>query len=67
MNYQITMERPEFLSDEILNLLENMQRQSSENMFDSISQLLNLYPDLSAFEAQQVLLYWQYASSPAIV
>lgn len=52
--------------DEALNHINSLDKSIQENMFLAISSLLRQYPELTAKEAQEVLLYWLYESEKAM-
>ena len=55
------MERPEYISEEIYHALPSLVEAANENMFTLIPRLIQLFPNLSAYQAQQVLLYWKHS------
>ncbi len=52
--------------DDLLNHIDSLEKHIQENMFLAISSLLRQYPELTAKDAQEVLLHWLYESEDAM-
>ncbi len=52
------LEKPSFIKKEHLILLNALEESAALNMFISVPYLLENDPELSADQAQQVLIYW---------
>ena len=50
--------RPDFVTDEHLNFLDNLRESGVTNMFGASSYVKQAYPELSKSEARKVLAYW---------
>jgi hypothetical protein len=53
------MEHPDFVTEEMLKILDCMPESSATDMIQAIAALLERFPILNAYQAQQVLQYWQ--------
>ena len=51
------MERPIFLTDEHLGILENLDQTALSNMFFAVPYLLQHFPELTPKQAQETLRY----------
>jgi hypothetical protein len=51
------MERPIFLTDEHLGILENLDQTALYNMFFAVPYILQCFPKLTPKQAQETLLY----------
>jgi hypothetical protein len=51
-------ERPEFVTDEHLEYLDELRESGETNMFGARPYLLSEFPELTKSEAGQVLSYW---------
>jgi|GEM_PF-5914416 len=55
------MERPQFVRDEHLAMLSDLDKKVTMDLFLAVPQLRNQFPDLDAYQAQQALLFWTNA------
>lgn len=53
--------RPQIVSDEHLEYLDELRESGDTNMFGARPYLMIEFPDLSSKEAQSVLLYWMHS------
>jgi hypothetical protein len=53
------MTHPDFITEEMLATLDRLPESSATDMIQAIAALLECFPFLNAFQAQQVLQYWQ--------
>ncbi len=53
------MTHPEFITEEMLAILDRLPESSATDMIQAIAALLECFPYLNAYQAQQVLQYWQ--------
>lgn len=60
------MDQTHIFMDDVLNHIDSLEKSIQENMFLAISSLLRQYPELTAKEAQEVLLHWLYESEEAM-
>lgn len=56
-------ERPEFVSDEHLEFLDELRESGETNMFGARPYLMRYFPGLSKEEAGDVLSYWMSSFS----
>ena len=63
----MTMERPEFITDEdkrlYLDFLDNLRESGVTNTLGAIPYLLDKFVELSDSQAKQVLFYWMRSFS----
>jgi len=52
------LERPEFVTEEHLAYLDELQESGITNMYGSRPYLLEHFPDLTRYEGSEVLQYW---------
>jgi hypothetical protein len=52
------MERPVFLNDEHLEILDNLDPEALYNMFFVVPYILQRFPELTPNQAQDTLMYW---------
>jgi len=52
------MQKPDFLTDEHLGKLAELDEATLTNMFLSVPHLLAQFPELNPRQAQDTLLYW---------
>ena len=52
------MERPEYVTEEHLEFLDDLRDSGVTNMFGATPYIEDEFPDLGDVEAKQVLLYW---------
>jgi hypothetical protein len=50
--------RPEFITDDMLQYLDNLRESGAVNMFGAITYLLEDFPEMSKSEARNTLTYW---------
>ncbi|MGH1362380.1 MAG: hypothetical protein ACRBF0_02410 [Calditrichia bacterium] len=55
------MERPQFIRDEHLTLLSDLDKKVTMDMFLAVPQLRLSFPELDSYQAQQTLLFWMHA------
>lgn len=51
------MERPEFITEDMMLFVNVMDHASKTNLFVAVPKVMEMFPWLSSFQAQQVLLY----------
>ena len=60
------MERPNFITETHLGILQNLDESVCRNMFRAVPYLLERCPELNPKQAQETLLYWfKTAEAPA--
>ena len=52
------MERPQFVREEHLTMLSDLDKKVTMDLFLAVPQLRNQFPELDAYQAQQTLLFW---------
>jgi hypothetical protein len=52
------IERPEFVTNDMLEFLDDLRESGDTNMWGARPYLLDEYPELSKQEAGKVLVYW---------
>ena len=52
------VERPDFVTDEHLDFLDDLRESGVTNMYGAASYVYQAYPGLTERESQQVLAYW---------
>lgn len=52
------MERPEFVTEEHLEFLDDLRESGVTNMFGATPYIEDEYPELTGQEAKDLLLYW---------
>lgn len=55
--------RPEIVTDEHLEYLDDLRESGETNMFGARPYLMGEFPELSNQEAQTILLYWMHSFS----
>jgi len=60
------MEHTHIFIEDLLSHIDSLDKHIQENMFLTISSLLRQYPELTAKDAQEVLLHWLYESEDAM-
>ena len=54
-------DRPNIVTDEHLEYLDDLRESGETNMFGARSYVLSEFPELSSIEAQTVLIYWMHS------
>lgn len=60
---QTKPKRPDFVTDEHLEYLDELRESGDTNMFGARPYLMLEFPDLSKDEASKVLVYWMQSFS----
>ncbi len=59
----MSKERPDFITEEHLDFLDNLRESGATNMFGATPYIKDEYPDLSNKETKDLLLYWMNSFS----
>ena len=55
--------RPDFVTDEHLEYLDNLRESGVTNMFGAASYLMAAFPNLTKPQSREVLTYWMHTFS----
>jgi hypothetical protein len=56
-------DKPEFVTDDMLEYLDDLRESGITNMFGARPYIEDEFPDLTSKEAGEVLIYWMYTFS----
>lgn len=54
----MSIERPEIVTEEHLEFLDQVREAGFTNMFGAGTHLIKEFPDINRFQAREIVLYW---------